>query len=222
MDKNKDEKQLLAKNLKYIRMSNNKTQQQIGDICNKKNTAVANWEKGIRMPEPIDLLLIANKFNLTVNDLLEKDLHNYDIYSIDIDEDIVEIPVFGTIKAGVPIEGQTDIIDYVEIPKKWLKGDKHFFALKISGDSMYPNYQENEIVGFEKTDDNALYNGKDLAVMINGTDSTFKKMIVNANGIVLQPYNSEYDALVFTKEQVEQLPVRVVGIARERRTIVNQ
>lgn len=216
-----EKKNFLSENLKYIRVSNNKTQQQIADICNKQNTAVANWEKGIRTPDPIDLLLIANRFNLSVNDLIEKDLRNIDIQPIELEEDVASIPVFGTIKAGVPIESQTDIIDYVEIPRHWLKGDKKFFALKISGDSMYPKYQEDDIVVFEQTNDTSLYNGKDLAIMINGTESTFKKLIINENGIVLQPYNPAYDLIMFSNKQVEQLPVTVIGIAREKRTKVN-
>lgn len=141
--------------------------------------------------------------------------------SIDIDSNIIKIPVYGTIKAGIPIESQSDIIEYVDIPKDWIKGDKSFYGLKISGDSMFPKYSENDIVIFEQNDDIELYNGKDVAVMINGTESTFKKILVNEQGIVLQPYNMSYDIMMFTKEQVEQLPIKVVGIAREKRTKID-
>lgn len=140
---------------------------------------------------------------------------------IDIDADMFKIPVFGTIKAGIPIESQTDIIDYIEIPKSWTVGGKKFYGLKISGDSMFPKYNENDIVIFEQNEDKELYNGKDVAVMINGTESTFKKIIVNEQGILLQPYNTSYDIMVFSKEQVEQLPITVVGIAREKRTKID-
>lgn len=132
--------------------------------------------------------------------------------------DVVQIPVFGTIKAGIPIESQNDITEYVEIPKSWIKGGKKFFGLKISGDSMYPKYDENDIVIFEQNNDSELFNGKDVAIMINGTESTFKKILVNEQGIVLQPYNLAYDIMMFSKEQVEQLPIKVVGIAKEKRT----
>ena len=57
--------------------------------------------------------------------------------------------------------------------------------------------------------------------MINGTESTFKKILVNEQGIVLQPYNTAYDIMMFSKEQVEQLPIKVVGIAREKRTKID-
>ena len=83
---------------------------------------------------------------------------------------------------------------------------------------MFPKYSENDIVIFEQNDDKELYNGKDCAVMINGTESTFKKVLLNEQGIVLQPYNTAYDIMMYSNEQIEQLPIKVVGIAREKRT----
>lgn len=137
------------------------------------------------------------------------------------DSNIMMIPVYGTIKAGIPIESQTDIIEYVDIPKSWTKGGKNFYGLKISGDSMFPKYLENDIVIFELNNDMEQYNNKDVAVMINGTESTFKKILINDQGIILQPYNTAYDIMMFSKEQVEQLPIKVVGIAREKRTKID-
>lgn len=86
---------------------------------------------------------------------------------------------------------------------------------------MFPKYNEDDIVIFEQNDDTTLYHGKDVAIMINGTESTFKKLLVNEQGIVLQPYNTGYDIMVFSKEDVEQLPIKVVGIAREKRTRID-
>lgn len=42
------------------------------------------------------------------------------------DENMVQIPVLGTIKAGIAIEAQQDILEYIEIPKTWLRGGKQF------------------------------------------------------------------------------------------------
>lgn len=159
-----------------------------------------------------------NEIWIMINSRLANNIIFDNAEPIDIDSNIIKIPVYGTIKAGIPIESQPDIIEYVDIPSDWTKGGKSFYGLKISGDSMFPKYSENDIVIFEQNDDIELYNGKDVAVMINGTESTFKKILVNEQGIVLQPYNMAYDIMMFSKEQVEQLPIRVVGIAREKRT----
>ena len=43
----------------------------------------------------------------------------------------VQIPVLGTIKAGIPIEAQQDILEYINIPKNWTNGNRIYYALKI-------------------------------------------------------------------------------------------
>lgn len=137
---------------------------------------------------------------------------------VDIDSDVIKIPVLGIIKAGIPIEAQEEIIDYVEIPKKWTLGGKKFYGLKISGDSMYPKYQEDDIVIFEQSEDKEQYNNKDCAVMVNGDDATFKQVLINEQGLVLRPYNNAYDIMMYSNDDIEKLPIKIVGVAREKRT----
>lgn len=141
---------------------------------------------------------------------------------IDIDSDTIQIPVLGTIKAGIAIEAQQDILEYIDIPRSWTKGGKSFYGLKISGDSMYPKYNEKDIVIFEHTEDYTIANNKDCAVMVNGDCATFKNVTINENGITLIPYNpnnsDNYQPTFYNKEQISSLPVKIIGIAREKRT----
>lgn len=220
MDNDK-EKTYISTNLKHLRNVNKKSLNDIANICNKTDVAIHYWENGSREPNAVDIAKLSNYFNISVDDLLLKDLRFDNGELIDVSSNIIKIPVYGTIKAGIPIESQPDIIDYVEIPKNWTRGGKKFYGLQLSGDSMFPKYNDKDIVIFEQNDDVELFNGKDVAVMINGTESTFKKILVNEQGIVLQPYNMAYDIMMFSKEQVEQLPIRVVGIAREKRTKID-
>lgn len=139
------------------------------------------------------------------------------------DDNMVQIPVLGTIKAGIPIEAQQEILEYIEIPKTWIRGGKQFYGLKISGDSMFPKYQEDDIVVFE---DSHSYNmesarNKDCAVMVNGDDATFKKVLLGDEGITLVPYNTgAYDIKMYSKDDIINKPIRIIGIAREKRTRV--
>lgn len=208
----------LGKNIKHLRKKRNIDQQELADYLNVPRSTLACWENNIRTPKLEQIVKIAQFFNVNL-DIIYNDFNN--ITPVDIDDDIIKIPVYGTIKAGIPIESQEDIIDYVDIPKSWAKGDKKFYGLKISGDSMFPKYDEDDIVIFEQNHDTSLYNGKDCAIMINGTESTFKKLLVNEQGIVLQPYNTAYDIMMFSKEDIENLPIKVVGIAKERRTKID-
>lgn len=217
-----DNKIFLASNLKYLRILNKKTQEEVGEICNKTNTAVSNWEKGIREPDAVDLFTLSNYFNISIDDLMIKDLRFDNAEVIDISSDTIQIPVLGTIKAGIAIEAQEDIIEYVDIPKEWTKGNKQYYGLQISGDSMFPKYQEKDIVIFLQTNDYESANKKDCAVMVNGFDATFKNITITDGGITLVPLNinnsDNYQPTFYSKEQIEQLPVKIIGIAVEKRT----
>ena len=198
--------------------------------CGISHTHLDSIEKGVdpRTGKPVSVTVetlkkIANAMGMTINDLLIQsgdvkieDLQFDNANIVDIPSNTVKIPVLGVIKAGIPIEAQQDIIDYVEIPKDWTKGGKEYYGLKISGDSMYPKYDNDDIVIFLKT--NEVISGKDCAFMVNGFDATFKKVLFQNDSIILQPYNSNYQVQIFNKEQIEQLPVKIIGIAKEKRT----
>ena len=123
--------------------------------------------------------------------------------------------VYGSIPAGIPMECIEDIIDTEEIPVDMLKGGKQYFGLKVKGNSMEPEYLDGDTLILEKADD--CESGDDCVVMVNGDDGTFKRVIKNKDGIILQPLNAEYIPFVFTNEQIESLPVRVIGIVVEIR-----
>lgn len=215
----------LSSNLKHLRILNGKTQEEVGEICNKTNTAVSNWEKGIREPDALDLSALSSYFNISIDDLMLKDLRFDNAEFISTTSDTIQIPVLGTIKAGIAIEAQEDILEYIDIPKDWIKGGKNYYALKISGDSMYPKYQEKDIVIFEQTNDYTIANKKDVAVMVNGFDATFKNITIAESGITLVPLNlnnsDNYQPTFYSNEQIENLPVRIIGIAREKRTRID-
>lgn len=205
-------------NLKFLREKKGLSQNKLARIIGVNQTTIARWEDDNRVPTIDNAIDVAKALDIPLPILLGKDLRFDNAEIVELDSNIIKIPVFGTIKAGTPIESQSDIIEYIDIPSNWTRGGKKFYGLKISGDSMFPKYNENDIVIFEQTNDIELYNGKDCAVMINGTESTFKNLLINEQGIVLQPYNTAYDIMMFSKEQVEQLPIKIVGIAVEKRT----
>ena len=132
---------------------------------------------------------------------------------INLEEDTINIPVLGRIPAGIPFEAIEDVIKYIDIPKEWTYGNKEYFGLLIDGNSMFPKYQNGDIVIFQKCEDPIKCNNKDCAVMVNGNDATFKKFIFNNIGVILQPYNMEYETKSFTPEEIQRLPVKLVGFA---------
>lgn len=207
----------IGERIRNYRQSKNITQEELADFLNVSTQAVSRYELGDRKTDNDILFKLADYFNVSVNDFFPSlNFDNAD--RCELDADTVQIPVLGVIKAGIPIEAQQDIREYIEIPRSWTRGGKVFYGLFISGDSMFPKYETKDIVIFEKIEDYQLANGKDCAVMVNGDDATFKKVFLDNEGITLQPYNNMYPAMRFSKEQITNIPVKIIGIAREKRT----
>lgn len=210
--------EFFSTNLKYLREKAGLSQNKLAEKIGVNQTTIARWEDDNRVPTIDNAIDVAEALNVPLPCLLGKDLRFDNAELVELETDIIKIPVYGTIKAGIPIESQSDIIDYIDIPKEWTRGGKKFYGLKVSGDSMFPKYNEDDIVIFEQNEDRELYNGKDCAVMINSTESTFKKVLLNEQGIVLQAYNMAYGIQMYSKEDVINKPIKIVGIAREKRT----
>lgn len=191
------------------------------------STVVSILERGLMNSNITNVIAICKELNISVDKLVDENkivnLLNFDNGEIiDYDNDTIKIPVLGVIKAGTPIEAQENILEYIDIPRIWTNGDKKFYGLKIDGDSMSPKYQPNDIVVFEQNEDSSKANGKDCAIMVNGFDATFKKFTLNENGVILTPLNQDnsdgFQTTFYSAEQVVNLPVKIVGIAVEKRT----
>lgn len=126
------------------------------------------------------------------------------------------IPVLGSIPAGIPIELIQDIIDYEDISEDMLRGGKEYFALKVKGNSMWPKYLDGDTIIVLKQDN--CESGEDCIVMVNGNDGTFKRVIKKDTGIILEPINQqEYNSVSYSNEDIEKLPVRILGVVKELR-----
>lgn len=167
---------------------------------------------------------LSNAMHIKIEDLLNM-LNNDQEFVVNQDSfsnyknnkknDSAIVFIYGTIPAGIPMECIEDIIDTEEISTDMLKGGKQFFGLKVHGDSMYPEYLEGDTLILEKAED--CESGDDCVVMVNGNDGTFKRVFKNENGIILQPLNPAYSPMIYTNEQIENLPIKIMGIVVEIR-----
>lgn len=80
---------------------------------------------------------------------------------------------------------------------------------------MEPEYLDGDTLILEKVDN--CESGYDCVVMVNSNDGTFKRVFKNKNRIILQTLNPSYSPMVYTNEQIESLPIRILGIVVEFR-----
>lgn len=127
----------------------------------------------------------------------------------------IKIPVLGKVPAGTPIEAIEDVIGYENIPATMLNSGENYFALKIDGNSMSPDYKNGDIIIVKQQED--CNSGDDCVVMVNGDDATFKRVIKQNNAIILKPLNNEYEPYYFTSKEIITKPVKIIGVAIEIR-----
>jgi len=197
--------------IKQLREQHNLQQKCLSAELGVSQSVVSAWEKGTKLPSFKNTVKIAEYFEVSTDFLLGK---TNDPKS-GSGNNIIRIPVLGSIPAGVPIEAIEDVLDYEEVPANWGRGGREYFALKIKGDSMEPKYQDKDVVIFQKAQ--TCDSGQDCAVIVNGDEATFKKVLRNTKGITLQPINTNYEPIFYTNDEVEELPVQVIGIAEEIR-----
>ena len=209
----------LGKYLRNVRECLGYSTYDVNKLCDISPSYLSLFETGKRKPSAVVLKKLAPIYNLDYIDLYEKagylDLAEKERLGTKNSSSSAVVFVYGTIPAGIPMECIEDIIDTEEISADMLKGDKQYFGLKIKGNSMYPDYLDGDVIIFQKQDD--CENGDDCVVMVNGNDGTFKRVFKNENGIILQPLNPTYSPMVYSNEEIEKLPVRILGVFEELR-----
>lgn len=217
---------ILGNLIKEYRTNNKMSLRDFAQRCGLSHTYISALEKNIdpRTGKPIAPTLDAVKYiskgmNMSIEDML-KILDDEQEFKMNeeapkFNSSSAVVFVYGTIPAGIPMECIEDIIDTEEISADMLKGGKEYFGLKIKGNSMSPEYLDGDTLILEKVEN--CENGQDCVVMVNGDDGTFKRVFKNENGIILQPLNSEYQPMVYSNEQIEKLPVKIIGKVVELR-----
>jgi SOS-response transcriptional repressors (RecA-mediated autopeptidases) len=201
------EQNVFGQRLSVLRKNKGLSQEKLAKNFDVTRQAAGSWETGTIPREPI-LSGLANFFNVSTDFLLGIDQPNSPA-------DWIEIPILGRIVAGTPIEAITDIIGYEEIPPKLAKTGE-FFALQVTGDSMFPRVCDGDVVIVRKQAD--VNSGEVAVVLVNGDDATLKRVIKKDDGIVLQADNPVvYSPQFYSLKEIEELPIEILGVVVEQR-----
>ena len=194
---------MFKEQLKLLRNQKHLSQAQLAKEIGVSSSTIAMWESGEREPKNYETLeIIADFFNVNMELLLTGTIAP------------TRIPVLGKVVAGIPLGAIEDIIDYEEIPHSMAKsGD--YFALQIKGDSMEPRIKEGDVVIVRKQPD--VESGEGAIVLVNGDEATIKKVQKFNGGINLVPSNPAYEVKTYSNDDIESLPVSIIGKVVELR-----
>lgn len=126
---------------------------------------------------------------------------------------IVKIPILGTVKAGYDYLAQENIIGNIDVETSLVGDGSEYFALRVKGDSMSPIFIEGDTVIIRKQND--CENNEIAIVIVNGDEGTIKKVRKTEQGIILQPLNPAYTPMIFTNEEINSLPIAIIGIVKQ-------
>ncbi len=194
--------------LKELREQHNLSQYDLADKLGIKQSTIAMWENGTNNPRHTTLLKISEFFNVPIDFLTGNSASKQKNASI-------SVPVLGYVAAGIPIEAIEEILDYEELDVKQFNPYESYFGLKIKGDSMMPRIQDGDTVIVRCQPD--VESGEIAVVCVNGSDATCKQIKKHDNGISLIPLNPSHEIKFYTKEEIETLPITIMGKVVELR-----
>lgn len=123
-------------------------------------------------------------------------------------------PILGNVKAGYDLYAEEDIEGYVELGQADAQRGDYF--LRVTGDSMEQvHIFEGDLVYVQRCDE--IRSGS-IAIVLIGNEATIKRVYYKNDLMLLEAANPKYETRSFTAKEVEELPVRVLGLVRFVRT----
>lgn len=131
--------------------------------------------------------------------------------SVAPESEAMQLPLYGKIAAGTPIEALRDETNFIDVPASILGTGDHY-ALEVDGDSMIDaGILDGDTVVVQRTD--TADNGSIVVALIDGQEVTLKRLRRKGGAIALEPANKNYETRIFPPERVK-IQGRLVGLLR--------
>lgn len=124
----------------------------------------------------------------------------------------VQLPLYGRIAAGTPIEALRDGSAFVDVPAAMLGMGDHY-ALEVAGDSMVEaGILDHDTVVIQRCD--SADNGSIVGALVDDAEVTLKRLRRKGNTVALEPANAAYETRIFGADRV-RVQGRLVGLVRK-------
>lgn len=160
------------------------SQQQLADRLGTTQPTIQRYESGERDLNSSKLVAMSAALGVTVSYLL----------GMDDDDQLpptryVDVPLYGSIAAGTPIE-MVAVEDSHPIPERVRDAHPGCFLLRVCGESMNRVLPNGSYALVEPCEE-VTRDGKPYAVCVNGYDATIKRVRRLANGFELVPDSTD-------------------------------
>jgi repressor LexA len=125
---------------------------------------------------------------------------------------VMNLPLYGRIAAGTPIEALRDETSTLEVPPD-LVGTGEHYALEVEGDSMVEaGIHDGDHVIIQRCA--VAENGAIVVALVDREEVTLKRLRRKGASIALEPANKDYETRIFGPDRV-QVQGRLVGLLRK-------
>lgn len=204
-------KQVMAQNIKMYMEDKGISRKEFCKRLGFAYSTVTDWLNAEKYPRIDKIEMMANFFGVSKADLVEPHTATpAQPPARKVTHYTYRIPVVGRVAAGQPILAQEEIIDYEYIDERLHKGGDQYFGLVVKGSSMEPTIHDGDtiIVRVQET----VENGQIAVVLVDGEDATVKEVKESEEGLTLIGHNvAVYTPHFYSREEVEKLPVRIIG-----------
>ena len=129
-----------------------------------------------------------------------------------VEAEAVQLPLFGRIAAGTPIEALRDNSNFIGVPAMMLHRGAEHFALEVAGDSMIDaGVLDGDTVVVQRCD--TAENGSIVVALVDDNEVTLKRLRRKGASIALEPANKSYETRIFGPDRVK-VQGRLVGLLR--------
>ena len=127
------------------------------------------------------------------------------------DAGAIQLPMYGRIAAGLPIEALRDTTSHIEVPLALLGPGEHY-GLEVAGDSMVEaGILDGDTVIILKGD--TAENGQIVVALVDDNEVTLKRLRRRGNSIALEPCNVRHETRIFPADRVK-VQGRIVSLMR--------
>lgn len=220
---------MIGNNIRELRKSRGLTLEELSDELNRKypNTLnfnkgkLSKWENNKEEPKLSSVRIIADYFEVTVDDLVDgvydkniiiiynklnpkRKIKVYNFAERQLEEqnrsnvvnmnDYIEEKMSGYLSAGTGEYLSESVDEEIRIPKSIVPDAEYDLILQVNGDSMEPMFEDHEYIFVKKTTE--IRSGQ-IGVFIIDGESYLKKAYIEDNHLRLVSLNTKYEDLMF-------------------------
>lgn len=193
--------------LQEYKRQNNITNDEIAQVLGVTKSTVSRWCNGQTKRINADTLeKLSQLMHLDMDQMKRMSTFSF------------EKPLLGTVKAGYGLFAEENLERYIPVSESdYRKGD---YFLRVTGNSMInAKIHDGDLLYVQACND--VPSGTIAVVLIGQDEVSVKRIIKSDTVLLLEAANPDVETKVFTKQEVNELPVQIIGKVIYAKTEIN-